>query len=65
MYIAIQHRGGIPYARLMESVRQGDTVTKVDRGNLGRVLDAERGIYKFRARGIFTYDPVTDTYGEP
>lgn len=65
MYIATQYQGGIPYARLMESVREGDTVRKVDHGNLGRVLDAERGIYKSRARGVFTYDPITNKYGQP
>lgn len=48
----------------MESVREGAQVRKVLVGYLGRVLDAERGIYKSRERGVFTFDLNTGTYGE-
>ena len=47
----------------MESVREGAQVRKVLVGYLGRVLDAERGIYKSRERGVFTFDLNTGTYG--
>lgn len=65
MHIAVNHKNGIPYASLMESVREGARVRKIQKGYLGRVLDAERGIYKSRERGVFTFDLKTGAYGEP
>lgn len=39
MHIAINHKSGIPYASLMNSVREGSRVRKVTVAYLGRVLD--------------------------
>ena len=41
MHIAINHKSGIPYASLMNSVREGSRVRKVTVAYLGRVLDPE------------------------
>ena len=61
MYVTIQEKKGVPYATLTKSVRKGDKIIK-EYTNLGRVIDKDRGIYKSRERGIFQYDPSTDTY---
>jgi len=63
MYIAYDLKNGAEYAKLYTSHRDGDNSYK-DYQNLGRVIDKERGIYQNRARGIFTYDLDTDTYGK-
>ena len=62
MFIVFQEKNGIEYATLTKSIRKGTRIEK-EYINLGRVIDKNRGIYKNRKRGIFTYDPVTDTYG--
>ncbi len=64
MFISYQNHGGVLYARLTKSVRVDGKVRKEPGINLGRVLDKARGIYQNRERGIFTYDPVTQEYGE-
>lgn len=63
MHIAINHKSGIPYASLMNSVREGSRVRKVTVAYLGRVLDEKLGIYQSRERGVFSYDLATNTYG--
>ena len=63
MFIAYDIKNGIEYAKLYVSRRDGDDVLK-DYTNLGRVLDKERGIYRNRVRGVFTYDLTTNTYGK-
>jgi len=63
MYIDYTVKAGKTYARLSKSVRYGDRVEKEDMGNLGRVLDKERGIYRSRERGVFTFDLETGEYG--
>lgn len=50
------------YASAGVSKRDGRN-TSVETIYLGRVLDKEAGIYKSRERGIFTFDPVTETFG--
>ncbi len=50
------------YASAGTSRRDGAN-TSVDVTYLGRVLDREKGIYKSRERGIFTFSPVTGEYG--
>ena len=62
MFIVFQDKNGYEYATLTKSIRKGSKVEK-EYTNLGRVIDKERGIYKNRKRGIYTYDPDTDTYG--
>ena len=64
MYIAYDVKNGIEYAKLCVSKREGEAVLK-DYTNLGRVLDKERGIYRNRERGVFTYNLATNTYGKP
>ena len=57
-------KGGIKYAKITISKRvDGQVMT--EQTHLGRVLDEKKGIYQNRERGVFTYDPATDTYGKP
>ena len=56
-HIVYSSRGGVRYATLMRSVRTGKTTRKEKLLYLGRVLDAERGIYKNKVRGVFAFDP--------
>ena len=62
MYIGYDIKNGVKYAKLCKSVRVNGKVTTQQK-SLGRVLDIEKGIYQNRERGVFTYDPETDTYG--
>ncbi|MCL1809210.1 MAG: transposase [Clostridiales bacterium] len=63
MYIDYSVKDGKTYARLSNSVRNGGRVEKEDKGNLGRVLDKNLGIYRSRERGVFTFDLETGAYG--
>lgn len=63
MYIAYSIKKGNEYATLTSSVRDGEKVVKGESVNLGRVLDKERGIFRSRERGVFTYDLKTGKYG--
>jgi hypothetical protein len=64
MYIAFDRKNGIEYAKLCTSKRDGKTTSK-DYVNLGRVLDKDKGIYRNRSRGIFTYNVEDGTFGLP
>lgn len=63
MYISYSLVNGNLYAQLAESERDGNSIRKTYAANLGRVLDKEKGIYRSRERGVFTYDLATGTYG--
>lgn len=63
MYISYSMSNGYLYAQLAESARDGHSISKTYIANLGRVLDKEKGIYRNRERGVFTYDILTNTYG--
>lgn len=63
MYINYNIVNGVEYGTATTSVRQGQKVGKADQIYLGRVIDKERGIFKNRKRGIFTYDVETNTFG--
>ena len=63
MYISYNVVDGNEYATAVRSVRSGSKVTKEDRVYLGRVVDKERGIYRSRERGLFTYDVATGEFG--
>ena len=62
MHITYDIKNGIEYAKLCVSTREGKKVSKQYQ-NLGRVIDKEKGVYKNRKRGIFSYDLDTNTYG--
>jgi hypothetical protein len=64
VFIAYDTKNGVPYAKICTSKRTGNSVAK-SYINLGRVLDKEKGIYQNRERGVFTYDPESNKYGEP
>jgi hypothetical protein len=64
MYIAYDKKNGVEYAKLCTSKRDGQATSK-DYVNLGRVLDKEKGIYRSRSRGIFTYNVADGGYGVP
>lgn len=63
MYIAYSIKKGNEYATLTSAVRDGEKVLKGESVNLGRVLDKERGIFRSREHGVFTYDLKTGQYG--
>lgn len=63
MYISYNCVDGNEYATVVRSVRDGSRVTKEDRIYLGRVVDRERGVYRSKARGLFTYDLSTGEFG--
>ncbi len=63
MYINYNTVNGIEYGTLTSSVRSGHKVGKSSQVYLGRVIDKERGIFKNRERGLFTYDLKTNTFG--
>lgn len=63
MYIAYRTSNGKTYASLAECSRDRQRIEKNYLENLGRVLDKEKGIYRNRERGVFTYAPATGTYG--
>ena len=63
MYINYNTVNGIEYGTLTSSVRSGHKVGKSSQVYLGRVIDKERGIFKSRERGLFTYDLKTNTFG--
>jgi hypothetical protein len=64
MYIGYDIKNGVKYAKLCSSSRVNGKV-KTKQKSLGRVLDEEKGIYRNRRLGIFTYDVETNTYGKP
>lgn len=64
MYIAYRTSNGKTYAYVAESVREGQSVDKKYLINLGRVLDKDKGIYRSRERGVYTYDIATGSYGK-
>ena len=64
MYINYNIVSGKEYGTLTSSVRNGSKVGKGDQVYLGRVIDKEKGIFKSRERGLFTYDLKTNTFGK-
>jgi hypothetical protein len=64
MYIAYDVKGGVEYAKICISRRNGEKTSK-EYINLGRVVDKERHIYKNREQGVFTYCIEDNTYGKP
>lgn len=63
MYIAYCVKKGHEYATLTSSVREGEKIRKGESTNLGRVLDKDRGIFRSRERGVFSFDIKTGKYG--
>ncbi len=57
---------GQRYAKIPAiSYREDGKVKKRDDGiYLGRVLDEEKNVFFFSERGIFTYDPVSNVFGQ-
>lgn len=62
MYISYKSSNNGLYASAAVSKRNGKD-TSVSYIYLGRVLDKDKGIYKSRDRGIFTFDPTTGEFG--
>ena len=61
-HIVYSGKGDARYASVMRSIRTGHNTRKQQVHYLGRVLDAERGIYKNKERGIFVFDLKTMTF---
>lgn len=65
MKLNYQMKNGREYAKIPgKSYRKNGKVYKSGVVNLGRVIDKENNVFFSRERGIFTYDPVTNTYGQ-
>lgn len=63
MKLSYYKRNDIEYAKIPgKSVRNGKSVRKEGEVYLGRVVDKKSQVYYNRKRGIFTYDPDTQTY---
>lgn len=62
MYISYKSTNNGLYASAAVSKRNGKD-TSVSYIYLGRVLDKDKGIYKSRERGIFTFDPSSGNFG--
>lgn len=63
LYMYIIYSGaGDQYASAAVSKREGEN-TSISYTYLGRVLDREKGIYKSKDRGVFSFDAATGTYG--
>lgn len=63
MYITTTTKCGREYASAARSVREGKR-TRVEHTYLGRVVDAERGIFFNKERKYFTFDVATGAYGK-
>ena len=61
MYISYDKKG---YATLATSSRDGKDTSIHYIDYLGKVIDKERGIFKSRERGYFTYNLERNEYGE-
>ena len=55
--------GGSGLATVVRSAGDGARVTRGDRACLGRVVDRARGVYRSKARGLFSCDPATGEFG--
>jgi len=64
MFIAYDSKSGIEYAKLCESKREGQKVSK-KYVNLGRVLDKKNNIFQNRERGVFVYNLASNLYENP
>ena len=60
MYISIDKKG---YATLANSSRDGKKTSIEYSEYLGKVIDKEKGIFKSRERGYFTYNLLLNEYG--
>ena len=66
MYISYKKGdNGTLYATVMESKKVNGRSVKSKVDYLGVVVDREKGIYRNRGRGTFTYDVETGEYGIP
>ena len=66
MYISYKKgENGTLYATVMESKKVNGRSVKSKVDYLGVVVDREKGIYRNRGRGTFTYDIETGEYGIP
>ena len=66
MYISYKKgNNGRIYASVMESAKVDGRSVKTSVLYLGQVVDAEKGIYRSRDRGTFTYDLETGEFGVP
>ena len=63
MYLSYDKKNGVEYAKICIGKRVDGKVT-ITQTSLGRVIDKEKHVFHNRARGFFTYDVETDSYGE-
>lgn len=66
MYISYKRgKDGVEYATVMSSKKEDGKVVKESVIYLGMVVDRDKGIYRNRKRGTFTYDLETGKYSTP
>lgn len=63
MHLMLAKKGSGTYATVAESKRENGKVVKANKIYLGRVVDAEKGIYESKERGLFTFDIETGEFG--
>jgi len=63
MFVIYKTQGGKEYASAAISSRDGKN-TSMSYVYLGLVLDKEKGIYKNRERGVFSFDPKTGEFSD-
>lgn len=63
MFIVHRTSDGKTYAYLAEAYRNGSSGKKKYLYHFGRVLDAEKGYYRNKERGVFSYDLDANTFG--
>lgn len=63
MFIAYSQKNGVKYARVCRSVWKNGSSRQETVHNLGRVIDQKKGVYRNRAKGLFTYSLEKDEFG--
>lgn len=56
MFIRYYQKGGVEYAEIRTSKRDGGKICH-ERTNLGRVINKEKGVFQNRNRGVFVFTP--------
>ena len=59
----VNNPSGAVYASLVDGERTGKTVKQKYLGNLGLVIDREKGIFRSRERGVYQYS-IESGYSE-
>jgi hypothetical protein len=64
MHVTYDKKGGVLYAKLCKSIRNGNKIEKITI-NLGKVIDKKKCIYQNRKQGVFIYDLKENSFRKP